>query len=142
MPTLSQFKTNPLLQTFNDPKYPDSVIEEFLSMAISELEEHRQCMGSQFDRIACMLTAHRISKWSAGGLFSGSNVGELPLSEMRQIVSSLSVTDEGGSESVTFRQDQQNNSDKSSEDFGSTEFGRLYLSLYERYKCPRTWMVA
>jgi len=140
-----QFHSNPLFMSFVAPKYPDAVIDEFLSMAEDELNEHRGCMGTQFDRIASLLTAHRLTKWSSSGLLTSpavTSVGILPVSEMRQLVSSLSVSDEAGSESITFQPNSSNSgADAGPEDFTSTQYGVMYLSLFSKYKCSRSWMV-
>ena len=145
MATLAEFSANPLFSRFIAPKYPDAIVETFLSIASAELEEHRECMSKQFDLIAFLLAAHRLSKWSSAGLLGDSavsSVGVLPVSEMRQIVSNLSVSDEAGSESITFRQSNPNPvTDNSAEDFASTEFGILYLSLFKKFRCPRSWAV-
>lgn len=144
MLTAVQFQSNPLFHGFIPPKYPDLMIDEFLSIAEAELEEHRQCMGAQFDRIVFLLTAHRLSKWNASGLLTDAavtSVGVLPVSEIRQIVSSLSVSDEAGSESINFQPNSSNASDTGAEDLASTQFGAMYLTLFKKYKCSRSWMV-
>ena len=61
---------------------------------------------------------------------------------MRQIVSTLSVSDEAGSESITFQPKPANPTiDPSAEDFQSTEFGVLYLTMFKRFRCLRSWAV-
>lgn len=144
MTTVADFLANPLFARFTEPKYPAAIVDLFLSIAVVELEEHRPCMGSQFNLIAFLLTAHRLTKWSLAGLLAGSvvDVSVLPLSEMRQIVSTLSVSDEAGSESITFQPKVPNPSlDTSAEDFISTEFGVLYLTMFKKFRCPRSWAV-
>jgi hypothetical protein len=147
MPTIADFHASPLFGSFIAPKYPDAIVGEILTMAEAELDEHRQCMGDQFDRITFLLTAHRLTKLNAAGLLTdpaAASVGVMSVSEMKQIVSSLSVSDEAGSESITFVQPNSSNSgiDKSSEDFASTQFGALYLTFFNKFRCPRSWMVA
>ena len=145
MASVAEFLVNPLFSRFTAPKYPTATVDMFLSIALVELGEHRPCMGLQFDLISFLLTAHRLTKWSSAGLLTSSaatDVSVLPLSEMRQIVSNLSVSDEAGSESITFQ--QKNVSplvDTSAEDFGSTEFGILYLTMFKKLRCPRSWAV-
>lgn len=145
MPTHVELLANPLFSSFTAPKYPSAIVDEFLSIADDELNEHRVCMGKQYDRILFLLTAHRLTKWSASGLLGDSgpaSVGVMSVSEMRQMVSSLSVSDEAGSESVTFQPNSSNNTlDASPEDFTSTQFGVMYLSLFNKYKCRMSWMV-
>ena len=145
MATVAEFLLNPLFARFTAPKYPTAIVDMFLSIAVVELGEHRPCMGLQFDLISFLLSAHRLTKWSLAGLVSSSaasDVSILPLSDMRQIVSSLSVSDEGGSESITFQQKPAiPNADPSAEDFASTEFGVLYLTLFKKFRCLRSWAV-
>lgn len=146
MVAIADFHAHPLFGSFIAPKYPDAIVAEFLSIAEAELEAHRSCMGVQFDRIAFFLTAHRLTKLNAVGLLTDpatASVGLMSVSEMRQVVSSLSVSDEAGSESVTFVQPNSSNSalDKSGEEFISTSFGALYLTLFNKFRCPRSWMV-
>lgn len=146
MVAIADFHAHPLFGSFIAPKYPDAIVSEFLSIASDELEEHRSCMGTQFDRIAFFLTAHRLAKLNAAGLLTDpatASVGLMSVSEMRQVVSSLEVSDEAGSESVTFIQPNSSNSglDKSAEDFASTSFGVMYLTLFNQFRCPRSWMV-
>ena len=146
MPTIADFHAHPLFGSFIAPKYPDAIVQEFLTIAEAELEEHRSCMGIQFDRIVFFLTAHRLTKLNAAGLLTDSaapSVGLMSVREMRQIVSNLSVSDEAGSESLTFVQPNSSNSglDKSAEDFASTQFGVMYLTFFDKFRCPRSWMV-
>jgi Protein of unknown function (DUF4054) len=140
----TQFQSNSIFQGFASPKYSDAIIDDFLSIAEAELEEHRGCMGVQFNRIVFLLTAHRLTKWSAGGLLTIpgiSPIGVMPIGEMRQLVSSLSVSDEAGSESINF-QPNPSNADTGPEDLSSTSYGTLYLTLFKKYRCVRSWMVA
>ena len=144
MTTVAELLANPLFARFTEPKYPAAIVDLFLSIAVTELEEHRTCMGMQFNLIAFLLSAHRLTKWSLAGLLAGSvvDVSVLPLSELRQIVSTLSVSDEAGSESITFQPKVPNPSlDTSAEDFQSTEFGILYLTMFKRFRCLRSWAV-
>ena len=145
MATVAEFLGNALFSRFTAPKYPTAIVDLFLSIAVVELDEHRRCMGTQFDLIAFLLSAHRLTRWSSSGLLNGSaaaDVSVLPLSEMRQIVSSLSVSDEAGSESITFQQKPSSPTvDTSAEDFNSTEFGILYLTLFKKFRCLRSWAV-
>jgi len=144
MATVADFLANPLFARFTAPKYPTAIVDLFLSIAVVELAEHRPCMGTQFDLISFLLSAHRLTKWSLAGLLTGSvvDVSVLPLSEMRQIVSTLSVSDEAGSESITFQPKVPNPTiDTSAEDFQSTEFGILYLTMFKRFRCLRSWAV-
>ena len=145
MATVAEFLLNPLFSRFTGPKYPTATVDLFLSIAVIELDEHRRCMGFQFDLISFLLAAHRLTKWSSAGLLTGPavvDVSTLPISEMRQIVSSLSVSDEAGSESITFQQNTVNPAiDTSAESFNSTEFGILYLSMFKKFRCPRSWAV-
>lgn len=144
MATVAEFLGNALFSRFIAPKYPTAVVDMFLSIAAIELDEHRAFMGIQFNLISFLLSAHRLTKWSSAGLLAGTvaDVSVLPISEMRQIVSSLSVSDEAGSESITFQQKPASPTiDPSSEDFASTEFGVLYLTLFKKFKCPRSWAV-
>ena len=145
MATVADFLANPLFARFTAPKYPTAIVDLFLSIAVVELAEHRPCMGTQFDLISFLLSAHRLTKWSLAGLLTdsaSSDVSVLPLSEMRQIVSTLSVSDEAGSESITFQPKVPNPTiDTSAEDFQSTEFGILYLTMFKRFRCLRSWAV-
>jgi len=145
MATVADFLANPLFARFIAPKYPTAIVDLFLSIAVIELDEHRPCMGAQFDLISFLLSAHRLTKWASAGLLTGPavvDVSILPLSEMRQIVSTLSVSDEAGSESITFQQNTANPAiDTSAEAFNSTEFGVLYLTMYKKFRCPRSWAV-
>ena len=145
MSSVSEFLGNPLFARFIEPKYPNATVDIFLSIALVELDEHRPCMGLQFNLISFLLTAHRLTKWSSAGLLAGSaavDVSILPISEMRQIVSTLSVSDEAGSESITFQPKASNPAiDTSAEDFVSTEFGVLYLTMFKKFRCPRSWAV-
>lgn len=145
MATAAEFLLNPLFSRFVAPKYPTAIVDLFLSIAVVELADHRPCMGQQFDLISFLLTAHRLTKWSLAGLIASPavvDVSVLPLSEMRQIVSSLSVSDEGGSESITFQPKPNNPSgDTSAEDFVSTEFGILYLTMFKKFRCPRSFAI-
>ena len=144
MATVAEFLGNALFSRFTAPKYPTAVVDMFLSIAAIELDEHRAFMGIQFNLISFLLSAHRLTKWSSAGILAGTvaDVSVLPISEMRQIVSSLSVSDEAGSESITFQQKSASGTiDPSSEDFASTEFGVLYLTLFKKFRCPRSWAV-
>lgn len=143
MPTQSEFIANPLFVSFVPPKYPIAVVDDFLTIADAELAEHKACMGAMYDRILFYLTAHRLTKWGASAANIEGAIGEvLSVSEIRQIASSLSVSDESGSESVTFQPNSSNSAiDSSPEDFTSTQYGVLYLSLYKKFKCRTTWMV-
>jgi len=145
MTTVADFLANPLFARFTAPKYPTATVDMFLSIAVVELTEHRACMGTQFDLISFLLSAHRLTKWASAGLLAGPtviDVSVLPLSEMRQIVSTLSVSDEAGSESITFQQKPASPSvDTSAEDFQSTEFGVLYLTMFKKFRCLRSWAV-
>jgi len=145
MATVAEFLGNPLFSRFTGAKYPAATVDMFLSIAVIELDEHRPCMGAQFDLISFLLSAHRLTKWASAGLLTGPavvDVSILPLSEMRQIVSTLSVSDEAGSESITFQQNTANPAiDTSAEAFNSTEFGVLYLTMYKKFRCPRSWAV-
>ena len=145
MVSVAEFLANPLFSRFTAPKYPTATVDLFLSIALVELGEHRPCMALQFDLISFLLTAHRLTRWSSAGLLTSSattDVSILPLSEMRQIVSNLSVSDEAGSESITFQQKASSPLlDTSAEDFASTEFGILYLTMFKKFRCPRSWAV-
>jgi len=145
MTTVADFLANPLFARFTAPKYPTATVDLFLLIAVVELDEHRPCMGAQFNLISSLLSAHRLTKWASAGLLAGPtviDVSVLPLSEMRQIVSTLSVSDEAGSESITFQPKPAIPSvDTSAEDFQSTEFGVLYLTMYKKFRCPRSWAV-
>ena len=145
MATVVELLANPLFARFTAPKYPTAIVDLFLSIAVIELAEHRPCMGAQFDLISFLLSAHRLTKWASAGLLTGSaasDVSVLPLSEMRQIVSTLSVSDEAGSESITFQPKPANPTiDTSAEDFQSTEFGVLYLTMFKKFRCLRSWAV-
>ena len=144
MASVAEFLGNALFSRFTAPKYPTAIVDLFLSIAVVELDEHRRCMGAQFDLITFLLSAHRLTKWASAGLLTGTvaDVSVLPISEMRQIVSSLSVSDEAGSESITFQQKNASPTvDTSAEDFTSTEFGILYLTMFKKFRCPRSWAV-
>lgn len=143
MPTQAEFIANPLFESFVPPKYPIEIVNEFLFVSDAELSEHKDCMGQMYDRIVFYLTAHRLSEWSANqfSLAEAQPAEVLPVSEIRRIVSSLSVSDEAGSESVSFQPLPSPGPGSSPEAFESTSYGRMYLSLFKRYKCINTWMV-
>ncbi len=143
MPTIADFHASPLFAHFVEPKYSAAIVDTFLSIAVDELEEHRDCMGNRFDLIAFLLAAHRLTRWKSSGIDGGStgSVSMMSVSEMRQIVSSLSVSDEAGSESITFQQGGSQGSGDGPENFQSTEFGVLYLSMFKKFRCPRSWTV-
>lgn len=145
MATVAEFLGNPLFSRFTGAKYPTATVDMFLSIAVIELDEHRPCMGIKFDLIAFLLSAHRLTKWASAGLLAGpavNSISVLPISEVRQIVSSLSVSDEAGSESITFQQKTPSPTlDPSAEDFTSTEFGVLYLTMFKKFRCLRSWAV-
>lgn len=146
MATASEFRLNPLFASFTAPKYPDAIIDFFLSMAESELESDRECMESQFTLICLLLTAHRLIKWAAIGVGSSSITQDLSLSEIREVVSSLSASDEAGSESINFRSPETSDISKITggfdpEQLGSTTYGSMYLTLYAKNRCVRSWMV-
>lgn len=142
MPTIADFHANPLFAHFVEPKYSTAIVDAFLAIAVDELEEHRDCMGTRFDLIAFLLTAHRLTRWKSSGVDESStgSVSTMSVSEMRQIVSSLSVSDEAGSESITFQQGGSQGSGDDPENFQSTEFGVLYLKLFNKFRCPRSWV--
>ena len=145
MGTVAEFLGNPLFSRFTGAKYPAATVGMFLSIAAIELDEHRAFMGAQFNLISFLLSAHRLTKWASAGLLTGpavASISVLPISEVRQIVSSLSVSDEAGSESITFQQRPASPTvDTSAEDFASTEFGVMYLTLFKKFRCPRSWAV-
>lgn len=142
MALIDDFQANPLFAEFVEPKYDSAIVEEMLTIAEDGLENHRQCMGIHFSRCVFFLAAHRLVKFQASGMTRNS-VTDLSVAEMRQVVSSLSVSDEAGSESITFQSNPTSGAGSSGlEDFESTQFGILYLTFYNQYKCPRTWMVA
>lgn len=148
MATASEFRLNPLFTSFTAPKYPDAIIDVFLSMAESELESDRECTGNQFTLICFLLTAHRLVRWAVLSLNSGGAgaIGSLSLSEVREIVDTLSASDEAGSESINFRSAPTTDISKVTggfdpEQLASTTYGTMYLNLYSKNRCIRSWMV-
>ena len=146
MATASEFRSHPLFLSFTAPKYSDEHINVFLSMAEAELEGDRSCMGTQFTLICFLLAAHRLTRWSVLSLGNSSTVESLSLSEIREVVDSLSVSDEAGSESINFRSQPASDISKITggfdpEQLGSTTYGAMYLTLYSKNRCVRSWMV-
>lgn len=146
MATASEFRSHPMFSSFTALKYPNEIIDVFLSMAESELEGDRPCMGTQFNLICFLLTAHRLTRWAVLNLGNASTIETLSLSEVREVVDSLSVSDEAGSESINFRSAPASDISKITggfdpEQLGSTTYGAMYLSLYSKHRCVRSWMV-
>ena len=141
MPTIAEFRANPLFEAFPESKFRDAIVGEFLELSVAQLEGDRECLEAYFDRCCYLLAAHRLTKWNAAGASNTNSVSELSLAEMRDVVSSLSVSDEAGSESVSFRQAEGNSGKYDPDDLASTAYGKLYQALYSRFKCNRSWGV-
>lgn len=82
MPTLAEFRDDPLMQSLSPDRAPDSIVLAFLELAEIELEGDRNCLGTHYDRCVILLAAHKTSKWNSAGMANSANVEELPLSEI------------------------------------------------------------
>lgn len=139
MPTLAEFRDDPLMQSLSPDRAPDSIVLAFLELAEIELEGDRNCLGTHYDRCVILLAAHKTSKWNSAGMANSANVEELPLSEIRNIVSNLSVSDEAGSQSISFKSEANGSQDKNEIEYSSTPYGQIYWPIYSANKCPRSW---